>query len=98
MRRAAITGGTFALYLNQDDPEDSVATEDQDMTADEDTEEASDDGDADVKSSKDDGKSTEDTSDDGSDGDSGASEGNGNGWLSDRLDALRDWLSELMNG
>ena len=98
MRRAAITGGTIALYLNQDDPEDSVATEDQDMTADEDTEEASDDGDADAKSSKDDGKSTEDTSDDGSDGDSGASEGNGNGWLSDRLDALRDWLSELMNG
>jgi len=102
MRRAALTGGTIALYLNRDDAEDSAATEDEDAIVDEDTEETADDGDADDNSSKDDEKSTEDSSDDGSDEDSGAGdgndEGNGNGWLSDRWDALRDWLSELMNG
>ncbi len=27
MRRAALTGGTIALYLNRDDTEDSAATE-----------------------------------------------------------------------
>jgi len=97
MRRAAITGGTIALYLNRDDAEDSAATEDEDAMAGEDTEEAVDD-----ESSNDDEKSTEDSSDAGSDEDSGAGDGNGegsgNGWLSDRLDALRNWLSELMNG
>lgn len=102
MRRAALTGGTIALYLNRDDAEDSAATEDEDAMPDEDADEAADDGDADDNSSKDDEKSTEDSSDDGSDEDSGAGdgngEGNGNGWLSDRWDALRDWLSELMNG
>ena len=99
MRRAALTGGTIALYLNRDDAEDSAATEDEDAMADEDTDEAADDGDADDMSSKDDEKSTEDTSGDDSDGDSGAGDGsgNGNGWLSDRWDALRDWLSELVN-
>ena len=100
MRRAALTGGTIALYLNRDDAEDSAATEDEDVMADEDADEAADD--ADDKSSKDDEKSMEDSSDDGSDKDSGAGdengEGSGNGWLSDRWDALRDWLSELMNG
>jgi hypothetical protein len=100
MRRAALTGGTIALYLNRDEPQDSAATEDEDAIADEDTDEAADDGDADDMSSKDDEKSTEDTSGDDSDGDSGAGDasGNGNGWLSDRWDALRDWLSELVNG
>lgn len=98
MRRAALTGGTIALYLNQDDPEDSAATEDEDAMVDEDTEEAADDGDAEVESSKDEGKSTEDTSDVGSDGDNSAGDGNDNGWLSDRWDALRDWLSELVSG
>lgn len=100
MRRAALTGGTIALYLNRDEPQDSAATEDEDAMADEDTDEAADDGDADDMSSKDDEKSTEDTSGDDSDGDSGAGDGsgNGNGWLSDRWDALRDWLSELVNG
>ena len=96
MRRAALTGGTIALYLNRDDPQDSAATEDEDAMADEDTDEAADD--ADAESSKDDEKSTEDSSDDGSDEDSGAGLGNGNGWLSDRWDALRDWLSDLTNG
>jgi hypothetical protein len=99
MRRAALTGGMIALYLNRDDAEDSAASEDEDAKVDEDTDEAADD--ADDKSSKDDEKSTEDSSDDGSDGDGGADdgngEGNGNGWLSDRWDALRDWLSELVN-
>lgn len=99
MRRAALTGGTIALYLNRDDPQDSAATEDEDAMADEDTDEAADD--ADAESSKDDEKSTEDSSDDGSDEDSGAGDGNGegsgNGWLSDRWDALRNWLSELIN-
>ena len=99
MRRAALTGGTIALYLNRDDAEDGAATEDEDAMADEDTDAAADD--ADDKSSKDDGKPTEDSSDDGSDKDSGAGDGNGegsgNGWLSDRWDALRDWLSELVN-
>lgn len=98
MRRAALTGGTIALYLNQDDPEDSAATEDEDAMVDEDTEEAADDGDAEVESSKDEGKSTEDTSDVGSDGENSAGDGNDNGWLSDRWDALRDWLSELVSG
>lgn len=100
MRRAALTGGTIALYLNRDEPQDSAATEDEGAMADEDTDEAADDGDADDMSSKDDEKSTEDTSGDDSDGDSGAGDGsgNGNGWLSDRWDALRDWLSELVNG
>jgi hypothetical protein len=100
MRRAALTGGTIALYLNRDEPQDSAATEDEDAMADEDTDEAADVGDADDMSSKDDEKSTEDTSGDDSDGDSGAGDasGNGNGWLSDRWDALRDWLSELVNG
>lgn len=98
MRRAALTGGTIALYLNQDDPEDSAATEDEDAMVDEDTEEAADDGDAEVESSKDVGKSTEDTSDVGSDGENSAGDGNDNGWLSDRWDALRDWLSELVSG
>ena len=98
MRRAALTGGTIALYLNQDDPEDSAATEDEDAMVDEDTEEAADDGDAEVESSKDEGKSTEDTADVGSDGDNSAGDGNDNGWLSDRWDALRDWLSELVSG
>jgi len=97
MRRAAITGGTIALYLNRDDAEDSAATEDEDAMAGEDTEEAVDD-----ESSNDDEKSTEDSSDAGSDEDSGAGDGNGEGsgnsWLSDRWDALRNWLSELMNG
>ncbi len=100
MRRAALTGGTIALYLNRDDAEDSAATEDEDAKVDEDADEAADD--ADDKSSKDDEKSSEDSSDDGSDTDSGAAdgngEGNGNSWLSDRWDALRDWLSELVNG
>ena len=96
MRRAALTGGTIALYLNRDDAEDGAATEDEDAMADEDTDAAEDD--ADDKSSKDDGKTADDTSDDGSDKDSGAGDGNGNGWLSDRWDALRDWLSELVNG
>jgi hypothetical protein len=100
MRRAALTGGTIALYLNRDEPQDSAATEDEDAIADEDTDEAADDGDADDMSSKDDEKSTEDTSGDDSEGDSGAGDasGNGNGWLSDRWDALHDWLSELVNG
>ncbi|NDG95770.1 MAG: hypothetical protein EBY42_08135 [Actinobacteria bacterium] len=98
MRRAAITGGTIALYLNRDDPEDSAAAEDEDAIVDEDTEETADDGDADDESSKNDGKTAEDTSDNGSDGDSGASHGSGNGSLSDRWDALRDWLAELVNG
>ena len=98
MRRAAITGGTIALYLNRDDPEDSAAAEDEDAIVDEDTEETLDDGDADDESSKNDGKTAEDTSDNGSDGDSGASHGSGNGSLSDRWDALRDWLAELVNG
>jgi len=97
MRRAALTGGTIALYLNRDDAEDSAATEDEDAMAGEDTEEAVDD-----ESSNDDEKSTEDSSDAGSDEDSGAGDGNGEGsgnsWLSDRWDALRNWLSELMNG
>lgn len=96
VRRAALTGGTIALYLNRDDAEDGAATEDEDAMADEDTDAAEDD--ADDKSSKDDGKTADDTSDDGSDKDSGAGDGNGNGWLSDRWDALRDWLSELVNG
>ena len=100
MRRAALTGGTIALYLNRDDAEDGAATEDEDAMSDEDTDDADDD--ADDKSSKDDEKSMEDSSDDGSDTDSGADDGNGegsgNGWLSDRWDALRDWLSELVNG
>ena len=104
MRRAALTGGTIALYLNRDDAQDGAATEDEDAMSDEDTDAADDVAadDADDKSSKDDEKSTEDSSDDGSDADSGAGvengEGSGNGWLSDRWDALRDWLSELMNG
>ena len=103
MRRAALTGGTIALYLNRDDAQDSAATEDEDAKVDEDADAADDDAadDADDKSSKDDEKSSEASSDDGSDGDSGADdgngEGNGNGWLSDRWDALRDWLSELVN-
>ncbi len=102
MRRAAITGGTIALYLNRDDLEDSAATEDEDAMAGEDTEEAVDDGDADDESSKDDGKSTEDSADSArgegaGDGENGAGEENGNAWLSDRLDALRNWLSELVN-
>jgi len=103
MRRAAITGGTIALYLNRDDLEDSAATEDEDAMAGEDTEEAVDDGDADDESSKDDGKSTEDSADSArgegaGDGENGAGDGeNGNAWLSDRLDALRNWLSELVN-
>jgi len=103
MRRAAITGGTIALYLNRDDLEDSAATEDEDAMAGEDTEEAVDDGDAEDESSKDDGKSTEDSADSArgegaGDGENGAGDGeNGNAWLSDRLDALRNWLSELVN-
>lgn len=96
MRRAAITGGTIALYLNRDDPEDSAATDDQDTMADEDTEEAADDQDVDDEPTKDESKSTEDSAD--SAGGDSAGDGNGWGWLSDRLDALRDWLSELVNG
>ena len=98
MRRAALTGGTIALYLNRDDPQDSAAADDEDAMVDENTDESAADGDAEDEPSKDDGKTTGDTSDDSSDGDNSASEGNGNGWLSDRLDALRDWLSDLMNG
>ena len=101
MRRAALTGGTIALYLNRDDPQDSAAADDEDAIVDENTDESAADGDADDESSKDDEKSTEDSSDDGSDEDSGAGDGNGegsgNGWLSDRWDALRNWLSELIN-
>ena len=101
MRRAALTGGTIALYLNRDDPQDSAAADDEDAMVDENTDESAADGDADDESSKDDEKSTEDSSDDGSDEDSGAGDGNGegsgNGWLSDRWDALRNWLSELIN-
>lgn len=102
MRRAAITGGTIALYLNRDDPQDSAAADDEDAMVDENTDESAADGDADAESSKDDGKSTEDSPDSArgegaGDGDNDAGEENGNGWLSDRLDALRNWLTELVN-
>ena len=102
MRRAAITGGTIALYVNRDDPQDSVSAEGQDVSADEDAEGPTDESDddeakgADQDSNKDADESTDDAATD--DGGDDSSDGSGNGWLSDRLDDIRDWIAELVNG
>ena len=102
MRRAAITGGAIALYVNRDDPQDSASTADQDASIDEDPEETADDSDTDKASSgdqdskKDANESTDDAAID--DGGKDNSDESGNGWLSDRLDDLRDWIAELVNG
>ena len=101
MRRAAITGGAIALYVNRDDPQDSASTADQDASPDEDTKETADDSDTDKASSSDEDskKDVDESTDDAATDDGGEdnNDGSGNGWLSDRLDALRNWISELVN-
>lgn len=101
MRRAAITGGTIALYVNRDDPADSTTAADQDASIEEDTDEAANDSDTDKVSrgDQDSKKDADESTDDAATDDGGEDniDGSGNGWLSDRLDDLRDWIAELLN-